>query len=74
MMDVEKQLRGSAANCDTEGRELLGNLLRNAADGIKALRDAHERLREALAEIEKLPGNTYCGDIARRALGGNEND
>jgi len=31
-----------------------------------------KRLREALAEIERLPGNTYCGDIARRALGGSE--
>jgi len=29
-----------------------------------------KRLREALAEIERLPGNTYCGDIARRAWEG----
>ena len=41
-------------------------------ESVGELDEEHTRLRAALTEIEKLPGNTYYGDIARRALGGSE--
>jgi len=51
------------------------NLRRREARSLedwKSLCAEAERLRALLAEIEKLSGNTYCGDIAQRAREGSE--